>query len=85
LSGLVTEAAHDDWKVSDLRPYADALLDSFGPARLMYGSDWPVCLLAASYDEVVTAAEELTAALSPSEQADMFGGTAARSYRLDTR
>ncbi|HZC74186.1 MAG TPA: amidohydrolase family protein [Jatrophihabitans sp.] len=85
LSGLVTEAAPDSWTVADLRPYADALLDSFGPARLMYGSDWPVCLLAATYDQVVEAAEELTRALSPTERAEVFGGSAARSYRLSVR
>jgi L-fuconolactonase len=85
LSGLVTEADHADWTVADLRPYADALLQSFGPARLMYGSDWPVCLLAASYGDVLAAAEQLTTALSPSERADVFGGTAARTYRLDRR
>lgn len=84
LSGLVTEA-NETWTVADLRPYADALLESFGPARLMYGSDWPVCLLAASYDQVIGAAEELTSGLSPSERADVFGGTAARGYRLDVR
>jgi L-fuconolactonase len=82
LSGLVTEAVHDTWTVQDLRPYTDALLEAFGPARLMYGSDWPVCLLAAAYDEVVEAAEKLTSSLSSSERADIFGGTAARTYRL---
>jgi L-fuconolactonase len=85
LSGLVTEAEHDTWTVADLRPYADALLHSFGPARLMYGSDWPVCLLAAPYDRVIEAAEELTAQLSPAERADVFGGAAERTYRLGPR
>ena len=85
LSGLVTEAAPDTWTVADLRPYADALLQSVGPARLMYGSDWPVCLLAASYDQVIDAAEQLTGALSPSERVDVFGGTAARTYGLAMR
>ena len=85
LSGLVTEADHDTWTVADLRPYADVLLDTFGPARLMYGSDWPVCLLAATYDRVIEAAEELTAQLSPAERAEVFGGTAARSYGLGPR
>jgi L-fuconolactonase len=85
LSGLVTEAEHDAWTVADLRPYAEALLTSFGPARLMYGSDWPVCLLAASYDRVIEAADELTAQLSPTERADVFGGTATRTYGLGLR
>jgi L-fuconolactonase len=82
LSGLVTEAAHDSWTVDDLRPYADALLASFGPARLIYGSDWPVCLLAGSYDRVIDAATQLTDALSPSERTDVFGGAATRTYGL---
>jgi L-fuconolactonase len=84
LSGLVTEA-NDNWTVADLRPYADALLQSFGPTRLMYGSDWPVCLLVASYDRVLEAADELTDGLSSSERVDVFGGTAARTYGLAGR
>jgi L-fuconolactonase len=82
LSGMVTEADHARWKVDDLRPYVETVLDAFGPSRVMFGSDWPVCLLAASYTEVLSAAEELTAGLSPQERADVFGGTAARAYRL---
>jgi L-fuconolactonase len=82
LSGLVTEADLASWTVADLRPYTDRLLAAFGPARLMFGSDWPVCLLAASYDEVVRVAEELTAGLSDDERTEVFGGTAARAYGL---
>jgi L-fuconolactonase len=82
LSGLVTEADPAAWTVDDLRPYADTLFDAFGPERLMFGSDWPVCLLAASYDQVIIAAEELTAGLSGAERAAIFGGTAARAYGL---
>jgi L-fuconolactonase len=82
LSGLVTEAAHASWTVDDLRPYADIALDAFGPARLMFGSDWPVCLLAAGYAEVVAAAEALVAGLSPAERADVFAETARRAYGL---
>lgn len=81
LSGLVTEAG-GNWTVRALRPYADALLDAFGPQRLMFGSDWPVCLLAATYGQVVAAAEELTAELSDAEQAEVFSGTARSWYRL---
>jgi L-fuconolactonase len=84
LSGLVTEADWTQWTVDDLRPYADVVLDAFGPQRLMFGSDWPVCLLAASYSDVVRAAEDLTAALSPAERALIFGETAAGIYRLAT-
>jgi L-fuconolactonase len=82
LSGMVTEADPDKWTVADLRPYAAIVLDAFGPARVMFGSDWPVCLLAASYGAVVAAADELTEGLSPAERADVFAGTAARAYRL---
>lgn len=85
LSGLVTEADHAAWTVADLRPYAEVLFDAFGPSRVMYGSDWPVCLLAASYDDVLAAAEQLTAALSVDERADVFGATAARTYGLAGR
>ncbi|MGH3504284.1 MAG: amidohydrolase family protein [Nocardioidaceae bacterium] len=83
LSGLVTEADHQAWTTDDLRRYADVLIESFGAHRMMFGSDWPVCLLAAGYSEVVAAAEELVAGLSPAEWARVFGGTAARWYRLE--
>jgi L-fuconolactonase len=76
LSGLVTETAQD-WTLEQLRPYTEALLEAFGPERIMFGSDWPVCLLAASYDEVFAAAQELTAGLSAAERIAVFGGTAA--------
>ena len=84
LSGLVTEADHESWTVDGLRPYAEIALEAFGPARLMFGSDWPVCLLAASYAEVADAAGQLIAGLSPDERAQVLGGTAARAYRLPT-
>jgi L-fuconolactonase len=82
LSGMVTEAGQPGWTVAGLRPYAEVILDAFGPSRVMFGSDWPVCLLAASYAQVVSAAQELAAGLDQDEQADVFGGTAARVYRL---
>jgi L-fuconolactonase len=82
LSGLVTEADLASWTVDDLRPYADVVLDAFGPHRLMFGSDWPVCTLAATYGEVLTTAAELTAALSEAERAEVFAGTATRVYGL---
>lgn len=82
LSGMVTEASWTDWTVDDLRPYADIVLDAFGPDRLMFGSDWPVCLLAASYDEVVAAAETLTSSLTETERDSVFGDTARRTYNL---
>ncbi|MDT0343796.1 amidohydrolase family protein [Streptomyces litchfieldiae] len=82
LSGMVTEADPDHWTVRDLRPYAETVLEAFGPDRLMFGSDWPVCLAAADYAEVVEAAVELTAGLSPDERTAVFGATAARVYGL---
>ncbi|MFE7441611.1 amidohydrolase family protein [Streptomyces chartreusis] len=82
LSGLVTEADPAHWTVTDLRPYADAVLEAFGPGRLMFGSDWPVCTLAATYGEVLAAATELTAALSATERTHVFEGTAVSVYGL---
>ncbi|SDM33759.1 L-fuconolactonase [Streptomyces sp. cf386] len=82
LSGMVTEADLASWTVDDLRPYADVVLDAFGPERLMFGSDWPVCTVAATYGQVVGTAEQLTAALSDAEQTQLFEGTAARCYGL---
>ena len=82
LSGLVTEADWNRWKPSDLKPYAEVALDAFGPARVMFGSDWPVCTLAASYRDVLQAARDLTADLSDAEREAIFAGTATRLYRL---
>jgi L-fuconolactonase len=82
LSGMVTEADWASWQVADLRPYAETVLEAFGPERVMFGSDWPVCLLAADYGRVAGAADELCAGLTPGERADVFGGTARRAYRL---
>ncbi|MEU1321181.1 amidohydrolase family protein [Streptomyces tibetensis] len=82
LSGMVTEADWGHWSVEDLRPYADTVLDAFGPRRLMFGSDWPVCRLAATYAEVACAARELTAALRPDERREVFAATALRTYGL---
>ncbi|MEU5976281.1 amidohydrolase family protein [Streptomyces sp. NPDC047315] len=84
LSGMVTEAHWDRWTTTDLRPYADTALDAFGPARLMFGSDWPVCRLAAPYPRVLAAARSLTEHLSASERNDVFAGTAQRVYGLRT-
>jgi L-fuconolactonase len=82
LSGLVTEADPAAWTGDDLRPYTDTALEAFGPHRLMFGSDWPVCTLAASYSEVLATAEELTAGLDAVERAEVFEGTASRVYAL---
>jgi len=82
LSGMVTEADPAQWTVDDLRPYADTVLAAFGPGRLMFGSDWPVCTLAAKYGQVVGAADELTAGLGGGEKEAVFSGTATRVYRI---
>jgi len=82
LSGMVTEASWTDWEPSDLQPYADVVLDAFGPDRVMFGSDWPVCLLAATYPTVVETAETLTANLSPTDREAVFATTATRTYNL---
>ncbi|MGW1893630.1 amidohydrolase family protein [Streptomyces sp. NPDC002004] len=82
LSGMVTEADWSAWTVDDLRPYADTVLEAFGPDRLMFGSDWPVCTLAAPYGRVVDTARELAGRLSGDEYAQVFAGTARRVYGL---
>jgi L-fuconolactonase len=82
LSGLVTEADWRRWQVADLRPYAEVALDAFGPARMMFGSDWPVCTLTANYPDVLAAARDLTAGLSPAEREAVFAVTATSVYGL---
>lgn len=79
LSGMVTEADLASWTIDDLRPYADVVLDAFGPDRMMFGSDWPVCNLAASYGQVLTTAKELTGG---ADRTQIFEGTATRVYDL---
>jgi len=81
LSGLVTEAA-ESWTIDDLRPSAEHVLDVFGPERVMWGSDWPVCQLRADYDQWHAAAHMLTAPLGAAAQRDIFGSTARLFYRL---
>ncbi len=81
LSGLVTEAA-PDWTVDDLRPYVDHLLNTFGPSRLIWGSDWPVCTLASSYERWLETTDLLLSQLSSSERDAVMGGNAARAYNL---
>lgn len=82
LSGMVTEAAFNTWTVEDLRPYIETVLEYFGAERLMFGSDWPVCTVAASYARWVSVVREFTAELTEDEQESIFGGNAARFYGL---
>lgn len=80
VSGMVTEADHAGWKPADLAPYLDVVLEAFGPRRLMFGSDWPVCLLAASYERVLATAEEFTRGWAKDDVDAFFGGTCAAFY-----
>ncbi|GAC1447956.1 MAG: amidohydrolase family protein [Isosphaeraceae bacterium] len=82
LSGMVTEADRESWTVGDLKPYAQAALEAFGPDRLMFGSDWPVCELAASYEDVHEALKQALGPIRDDERAQIFGGTASRFYGL---
>lgn len=84
LSGLVTEAEWDSWTPQQLRPYLDAALDAFGPARIMIGSDWPVCLVAASYTDVIDLVVAAIAEYSAEEQRQMLGGNARRFWGLSS-
>ncbi len=83
LSGMVTEADHRRWRAADLRPYVEHAVACFGYDRVMFGSDWPVCLLAASYDQVIGALNEnLAATLDQDKEKNLFGLNAARFYKL---
>ena len=82
LSGMVTEADHENWTTDDLRLYVQHIIGMFGYDRLMFGSDWPVSTLAAPYERVVGAARELTASLRPYESEAVFGGVAMDFYSL---
>lgn len=82
LSGLITEAAWNAWTPRDLQPFIDVVVESFGPSRLLVGSDWPVCTLAGSYADVMRVFDDYFASFSAAERADVFGQTAARVYRL---
>ncbi|WP_199036402.1 amidohydrolase family protein [Glycomyces salinus] len=81
LSGLVTEADWEQWSAEDLRPFVQTALELFGPDRLMFGSDWPVCELAATYSRVKEALTEILGREDP----DIFAGTAARTYKLGVK
>ncbi len=84
LSGMITEADHQHWSVGDLRPYVEHVMACFGIDRVMFGSDWPVCLLAGSYDQVIGALREiLSPILNGDTEQKIFGANAARFYKLD--
>ena len=82
LSGLVTEANWASWQTDDLRPYVEEALNLFGADRMMFGSDYPVCLLASSYDRVLGSFQELLKDLSDGDRDKIFSQNAQRFYRL---
>ncbi|MBN7812602.1 amidohydrolase family protein [Algoriphagus sp. H41] len=82
LSGMITEADWQKWTPGQLIPYLEIALELFGPERLMYGSDWPVCLLAGEYERYWEVIEQFTSALSPSEKSKIMGDTAAKFYQI---
>lgn len=82
LSGMVTEADLKKWKPEDLMPFLEIALELFGPRRLMYGSDWPVCLVAAEYEQVFDVVDRFTDSLSAGEKARVLGDTAKEFYGI---
>jgi L-fuconolactonase len=84
ISGLVTEADWKHWKADDFKPYLDVVFDAFAADRLMFGSDWPVCLLAATYRQVKQLIEEYVKGYSEADKEKLFGGNAERFYGLKT-
>jgi L-fuconolactonase len=82
ISGLVTEADWKNWKPEHFKPYLDTVVHAFGPKRILFGSDWPVCLVAAGYFQVLAIVEEYFAAFSADERTAFFGGNAAGFYQL---
>ena len=84
LSGMVTEADHASWKPDDFTAYVRHIVECFGPSRVMFGSDWPVCLLAADYGQAVSVLERaLPESFGEAERARLFGGNAAAFYKLN--
>lgn len=82
ISGMVTEADWKKWKYIDFKPYLDAVVESFGTKRIMYGSDWPVCLVASGYDEMLGIVKKYFSSFSVNEQKLFFGGNATQFYNL---
>jgi L-fuconolactonase len=83
ISGMVTEADYHHWKPADFTPYLDAVVNAFGTKRIMYGSDWPVCLVAASYGNVLNIVKTYFASFSSAEQQDFFANNATSFYQLE--
>lgn len=85
VSGMVTEATWKDWSPEDMKPYLDIIFEAFGPNRLMFGTDWPVCLLAGEYPEVYDLVHTYMQSLSDEERAAVQGGNAAKFYGITSR
>lgn len=84
ISGMVTEADWRKWSAADLHPYIDTVVQAFGTNRCMFGSDWPVCLVAAAYDKWLQTVQDFFAGFSTEEQAMVFAGNAKHFYQIDT-
>jgi len=82
VSGMVTEADYKTWTPAQLQPYLEVVFEAFGPERLMIGSDWPVCLVAADYDRTMSVVEDYVAKLPKRAQEAVLGGTASRFYGI---
>jgi L-fucono-1,5-lactonase len=82
ISGMVVEADWAAWTPEDFRPYLDTVIEAFGTGRILYGSDWPVCLVAASYEEVIGIVRDYFSSFSNDEQDAFFGKNATRFYNL---
>ncbi|PYJ85025.1 MAG: amidohydrolase [Verrucomicrobia bacterium] len=80
VSGMITEAGHANWKPSDFKPFLDVVFEAFSEERLMFGSDWPVCLLAGSYERLFALVDDYTCQLTREARAKFFGSNAARFY-----
>lgn len=83
ISGMVTEANWKEWKKEDFTPYIDTVVNTFGTKRIMYGSDWPVCLVAASYEKMLGIVKDYFASFSATEQEAVFGGNAIKFYNIN--
>ncbi len=83
VSGMVTEADWKNWKKRDFFPYLDVVVNSFGIDRIMFGSDWPVCSVAASYEQLLDVVQEYFSSFSKDEQDAFFGGNAIKFYNLN--
>jgi len=84
LSGMITEADHGNWQADDLRPYVQHVLSLFPPERLIFGSDWPVCLLAGTWKQMFAAFTQACGPIPSEQREQILGGTATRFYSLDS-